>query len=155
MTRKKSRAVTEVRSATQESTVPPVNLTSPPEVEVDSKPVYRQFTAEYKRWVIEQADKCQARGELGVFLRREGLYSSHLSKWRRQLKHAQDTALEPRPAGRPVSPETSERRELARLARENERLKKRLSQAEAIIDIQKKVSELLGLTLPETNRSEE
>jgi transposase len=85
-------------------------------------------------------------GQLGVLLRREGLYSSHLAQWRRHRAEGTLAALAPQRRGQPVS--TIDPTEFARLRQDNERLVRQLATAETIIDIQKKVSTLFGLTLP-------
>jgi transposase-like protein len=95
---------------------------------------------------VREADACAQAGQLGALLRREGLYASHLTTWRRQRDVGALAALKPQRRGRKpqtVSPLTADNE---RLRRENERLTARLKQAETIIDVQKKVSELLGLT---------
>ena len=105
----------------------------------------RSFTAAYKLWVLEEADKCREQpGQIGALLRREGLYASHLSTWRRQREAGQLAGLRPRKRGRK---ENKEATEIRRLRRENERLERRLEQAELIIEAQKKLSEILGITL--------
>ena len=114
------------------------------DTEVAAKPVRRRFTAEYKLRILQVADQC-APGEVGALLRREGLYSSHLTTWRHQRDTGQLAGLAPKPRGPKPNPQAEE---LARLRRENERLQTRLQQAEAIIDAQKKLSQLFGLTLP-------
>lgn len=107
----------------------------------------RKFTAEYKRSILEQADG-RGEGAIGALLRREGLYSSHLSTWRRQRKEGTLQALSAKKRGRksnfhPLAPEN------ARLRAENARLLRRLEQAETIIEVQKKVSTLLGISMSE------
>jgi transposase-like protein len=109
--------------------------------DVGEKPVRRRFTAEYKARILDEADRCTEPGQLGELLRREGLYSSHLTNWRRQ----RDEGLSPKRRGRKSIPNKKERQELERLRRENKRLAERLRQAEMIIDVQKKVSEMLGI----------
>ena len=118
---------------------------SPPNPEVVERARRRQFTAAYKVRILREADAC-APGQLGALLRREGLYSSHLQTWRHQREQGVLAAFAPGRRGRP--PVQAAERELARLRHENERLTQRLAAAEAVIDIQKKVSALLGLTLP-------
>ena len=118
----------------------------PPDPEVAERARRRQFTAAYKLRILEEADACTASGQVGALLRREGLYSSHLVDWRRQRAAGTLAALAPRRRGRPPAHASSA--ELTRLRRENERLTRQLAAAEAIIDIQKKVSTLLGLTEP-------
>jgi transposase len=106
----------------------------------------RQFTVGYKLRILTEADAARTTGEIGALLRREGLYSSHLAAWRRQREEGILNALSPRRRGRPTS--SPEQRELARLRQANERLEQRLAAAEAVIEIQKKVSLLLGLAEP-------
>jgi transposase len=112
----------------------------------------RQFAAEYKLRILEEADRCTQRGQVGALLRREGLYSSHLSKWRQQRADGQFQGLSARKRGRKAQDSSVE--DLARLQRENERLRSRLEKAEIIIDVQKKLSLLLGLT-PDKTETEE
>jgi transposase-like protein len=123
-----------------------------PEPEVLPRAKRRQFSAEYKLRILEEADGCTKRGQIGALLRREGLYSSHLSKWRQQRALGQLEGLSPKKRGR-KAPDPAEV-ELARLQRENERLRSRLEQAEIIIDVQKKLSRLLGLTEDESESNE-
>jgi len=124
--------------------------------EVLEKGSRRRFTAKYKLHVLEQADGCTEPGQIGALLRREGLYSSHLTTWRRQREAAALAGLAARKRGRNANPQNRQRQRLAELERENERLRHRLAQAETIIDVQKKVSSLLGIPLsrPETDESD-
>ena len=116
-----------------------------PEPEVVFKAKRRNFSASYKQWVLEEADKCREQpGRVGALLRREGLYSSHLTTWRRQREAGQLAGLAPQKRGRKVDETAAEN---SRLRQENERLERQLTQAELIIDAQKKLSEILGLTL--------
>jgi transposase len=121
--------------------------------EVLEKASRRRFTAKYKLRVLEQADGCTEPGQIGALLRREGLYSSHLTTWRRQREAGALAGLASRKRGCKVNPQTSQTRRMAELERDNERLRHRLVQAETIIDVQKKVSSLLGIPLsrPETD----
>jgi transposase-like protein len=119
----------------------PATLTVPdPEVVVKAQ--RRQFSAEYKRRILQEADTCTQRGEVGALLRREGLYSSHLNTWRHQRARGELQGLTPAKRGRKADPQAAEH---ARLLRETERLKAQLARAELIIEVQKKVSQLLGL----------
>lgn len=113
----------------------------------------RQYSVEEKLRIINEADACTEPGEIGALLRREGIYSSHLSRWRRQRDLGQLDGLEPAKRGPKTAADTALAREVARLQRENEALRARLERAEAIIDVQKKVSQLLGLD-PRTNEKE-
>ncbi len=115
-----------------------------PDPEVVPKAKRRQFTAKYRLRIVREADTCTEPGQIGSLLRREGLYSSYLSKWRQQQEDGQLQALSSKKRGR--KPEDPSVEELAQLQRENERLRTRLERAEIIIDVQKKLSKLLGLT---------
>ena len=123
-----------------------------PDPEVVPKAKRRKFTAKYKLRIVEEADACTEPGQIGALLRREGLYASHLSKWRQLRKAGQLQALSAKKRGRKAQdPSVAE---LAKLRRENERLRARLEQAEMIIDVQKKLSQILGLTPAESETSE-
>lgn len=111
----------------------PVSATAVAETEVVAKAVRRRFSAEYKLRILQEADKCSS-GEIGALLRREGLYSSHLTTWRRQREAGQLRGLGPKQRGPKPDPQAEE---LKRLRHENERLRVRLQQAEAIIEAQK------------------
>ena len=115
--------------------------------EVVPKAKRRQFSARYKLRTLENAENCAERGQLGALLRREGLYSSHLTTWRRQREKGQLEALSPKRRG--PKPEEPLEEDLVKLRRENERLKARLERAETIIEVQKKLSCLLGLATDE------
>ncbi len=125
-----------------------------PDPEVPATAKRRRFTAEYKRSILDQAEACREEGAIGALLRREGLYSSHLTTWRRQRQQGELEGLTPKKRGRkPTRDPLAE--ENRRLRAENTRLARQLQQAETIIDVQKKVSTLLGITLPETPSDEE
>ena len=115
--------------------------------EVPAKAQRRRFTAEYKLRIVEEADGCQEAGEIGALLRREGLYTSHLSVWREQRRAGALAGLVARPRGRKAKQHPREQR-LAQVERENARLREELRQAHVIIDVQKKLSCLLGIALP-------
>lgn len=107
--------------------------------EVVEKAARRRFTAEYKRRIALEAEQCEQPGEIGAILRREGLYSSVVALWRRQLREQPlSSSKKTNKTRKPTSAQ-----EVARLVRENERLKEKLRQAELIIDVQKKVSEMI------------
>ena len=118
-----------------------------PDPEVMEKPERRRFTAEYKLRILTLADACGNTGELGALLRREGLYSSHLTTWRRQRKEGTLAGLTPRKRGRKEAERNPLQAENEKLRRENERLANRLKRAEIIIDAQKKISEMLGIPM--------
>jgi transposase len=123
-----------------------------PEAEVGCGPIRRRFTADYKLGILEQADRCTRPGELGALLRREGLYSSSLTSWRRQRRDGTLCGLGPKRRGRKGSDPRDER--IKRLERENARLRRQLERAQTVIDVQKKLSEMLGIPLPEEAGSE-
>ena len=127
----------------------------PPDPEVPEKPIRRHFSAEYKLNILRQAEACREKGEVGALLRREGLYSSHLTSWRRQRDRGMLSALEPKRRGRKASARNPFRAETERLRKENERLQKRLKKAELIIDIQKKISQMLGIPLATSEKGED
>lgn len=116
-----------------------------PSPEVLEKPIRRRFTAEYKAKIVAEADACTEMGQVGELLRREGLYSSHLSTWRRQRDEGGLAGLEPKRRGRKPKAKNPLVDENERLRRENRRIKEKLRQAELIIDVQKKVSEMLSI----------
>ena len=120
---------------------------------VPPRPKRRTFTAAYKSRIVTEADACARPGEVGALLRREGLYSSLLADWRRQYRAGALKALSERRRGPAV--EGLSVRQKARYERKIASLEHRLKQAETIIDVQKKVSQLLGLsTLDPADESE-
>jgi transposase-like protein len=120
--------------------------------EVVAKAQRRQFTAEYKLAIIEDAGHATGPGEIGALLRREGLYSSHLVQWRRLREAGALSALSNKRGRKPARYPLAE--ENQKLHAQMAHLRKRLQQAELIIQVQKEVSALLGITLPETSRKE-
>lgn len=124
------------------------------QTEVLAKAMRRRFSAEYKRRILREIERC-APGEIAAVLRREGLYSSHLTKWRRQRDAGEAQGLEPRRRGKKATTRHPLAGECERLKRENERLQRQLKQAETIIDVQKKLCEMLGLPTAKGSESEE
>jgi len=120
-----------------------------PETEVRERAVRRRFTAEYKLRILKEAESCTERGQLGALLRREGIYSTNLIAWRRQMEKGTLEALSPRKRGPKGKRPNPSARRIAELERENQRLEKKLRQAETIIEVQKKVSEILQIPLNE------
>lgn len=119
------------------------------EVEVLAKAERRRFTAEYKQKILREADHCKQPGEIGALLRREGLYWSNLTTWRKQRASGELAGLRGKrrgPARREKNPLAERVRELER---ENARLKRRAERAEGLVELQKKVSEILGIELGE------
>jgi transposase-like protein len=125
-----------------------------PDPEVTPLAQRRQFTAREKLRILEEADACMGPGEIGALVRREGIYSSYLSRWRRAREQGQLTALSSKKRGPKTSADKEQAEEMAKLRRENERLQARLAQAETIIEVQKKLSQLLGQS-PEEKESTE
>jgi transposase-like protein len=117
---------------------------STPDPEVPAKVQRRRFSAEYRLRILKQADACKKSGDLGALLRREGLYSSLLTNWRRQREQGALHDMRGRrrgPKARPVDPRVKQ------LEAENRRLQRKLQRAETIITLQKKVAEILGIPL--------
>ena len=110
-------------------------------------PKRRRFSAEYKLRIVQEADRCSVSGEIGALLRREGLYSSLLTDWRRARDQGAFNALREKKRGPKPQRADPLEQENSRLERECERLRRKLEQAELIIDVQKKVSALLGIPL--------
>lgn len=125
----------------------PSDSVHPPDPEVPEKAVRRRFTAEYKLSILRQAEVCREPGGVGALLRREGLYSSHLTTWCRQRDGGVLSGLTPKQRGRKANPIHPLQVENEQLRKEKNRLQKRLKKAELIIDIQKKISQMLGIPL--------
>ena len=120
-------------------------MMSRPDPEVPEKKHRRKFTAKYKLQILQEADACSKPGQIGVLLRREGLYSSNLTTWRKQRDEGLLDALSPKKRGRKEKEKNPLAPKVAELEKENERLRKKLRKAEIIIDVQKKISEILGI----------
>lgn len=110
--------------------------------EVVAKAKRRQHAAEYKLRILREVEECQGKGDIGALLRREGLYSSLVSKWREQHDRGSLTGLSGKQRGPKVEASAEE---LLRLQRENKRLQAQLERAELIIDVQKKIAQLAGV----------
>lgn len=122
------------------------------DTEVVAKASRRRFSPAEKLRILREADECRERGELGALLRREGIYSSQLGVWRRARKRGELSGLSPRPRG-PKSRKPDERdRKILELERENRKLKAKLERAEGLIEVQKKVSEILGIPLDQDEK---
>ncbi len=107
----------------------------------------RRFTAEYKRRIVREADRCTKPGELGALLRREGLYSSHLTSWRAARDRGELAGLAPKPRGPKATPADPRDKKIVEQERELARWKQRAERAEALVEVQKKVAALLGTPL--------
>lgn len=126
--------------------IPPTGSVAP-DPEVPERPVRRHFTTSYKLEILREAERCKEPGAVGSLLRREGLYSSHLSSWRQQ-RDSGALGTGPRKRGRPAAPAHPDTKRLAQVEREKRQLERRLKKAELLLDLQKKVSEILGIELP-------
>ena len=119
-----------------------------PDPEVPAKAKRRRFSAEYKRQILREADKAAGNlGEVGALLRREGLYSSHLITWRGQRDRGELAGLSPKKRGRKPKEINPLAKRVAELERDKRRLERKIAQQQVMLDIQKKVSELLGIPL--------
>ena len=125
---------------------------APADPEVVDKPLRRRFDPSYKLRIVEEADRCTEPGEVGRLLRREGLYSSHLTTWRKAARSGWLRALSKR-RGRKPSERNPLEGKVRKLERENTRLEKELEKARLIIDVQGKVAGLLGLSLEDGTNS--
>lgn len=118
--------------------------------EVTEKAKRRRHSAEFKARILREAETCTQPGELGAMLRREGLYSSHLSTWRAQAKRGQLAALAAKKRGPKAKVIDVRDKQIAELQRELTKATRRAERAEAIVEVQKKLSLILGIELPET-----
>jgi transposase-like protein len=118
------------------------------ETEVVAMPKRRRFSAEEKLRILKEADACTQPGEQGALLRREGLYSSHLTEWRRARERGELDALEPKKRGPKPAAVNPLEKKVAELSRALAKAEARAKRAEALVEVQKKVSELLGIQLP-------
>ena len=123
------------------------------EAEVVAHAQRRNFSPAQKRRILEEADRCTKPGEIGALMRREGIYSSSLSTWRRQRDAADLAALAPQRRGPKVDPHRAEALHIAQLTRERDNLKSRLDKALLVIDVQKKLAALLGNPIDSTGQS--
>ena len=126
----------------------------PPDSEVEAKPKRRRFTAAYRLRILEEADRCQNPGEVGRLLRREGLYNSHLSQWRKAWREGSLAALAPKRRGA-AKPRTRNPLEptVRQLEAKVKRLEAELEKAHTILDVQEKVAGLLGFSLDDGKNS--
>ena len=136
------REISVSRTAEKPGSIEPVTI---PDPEVPEKTTRRKFTAAYKLRVLQEADHCLQSGDIGALLRREGLYSSNLTTWRRQREKGILKGLNPKKRGRKTKPADPSAERIAQLEKENQRLKNQLRKAEIIIEAQKKISEILGI----------
>ena len=116
-----------------------------PDPEVAAQKPRRRFTAAYKLRALKLADQCTEPGQIGALLRKEGLYSSHLTCWRKQRDQGVLNGLTPAKRGRKAKPKSPLDKRVAELERENQRLEIKLKQARIIIEAQKKISQILEI----------
>jgi transposase-like protein len=135
-----------MENGTTKLVLAPEKRSDRPDPEVPEKTHRRRFTAKYKLDILKKVDACTQPGELGALLRREGLYSSNLATWRRQRDQGLLDAMSPKKRGRKKIEKNPLSKEVANLQRENERLRLKLKKAETIIEFQKKISEMLGIS---------
>jgi|SRR5476651_762762 len=152
-------AVTAVRSEGERSEAERITAASAvgetPDPEVVGRAVRRRFTAAYKQRILAEADAAVGTGEIGRILRREGLYSSQIAGWRKSRSTAERAALRPKKRGPKPIRVNPLQAENAQLKRENAKLQKKLRTAGLMIDLQKKVSQILGITLPVIEQSDD
>jgi len=117
-----------------------------PDPEVPEKKPRRNFTAKYKLRILQEVENCTEPGEIGALLRREGLYSSNLTVWRKQKEQGILQGVTPKKRGRKTKEKNPLTRKVAELERENRKLQDKLKKAEIIIDVQKKISQILEMT---------
>jgi len=136
------------KGARRATGVPPasaVRRIDAPDPEVAEVKPRRKFTAAYKLRILNESDQCSEPGQMGALLRREGLYSSHLTTWRRHRDEGILQGISPKKRGRKKKPTNPLARRVAQLEKENRRLQQKLKRAEIIIEAQKKISEILGI----------
>jgi transposase len=124
----------------------PRRLSKLGDVEVPEKAVRRRYPAAYKLRILKEAEACKETGQGSALLRREGLYSSHLTTWRRQAEQGKLEALSPRKRGPKVQKPHPLVKRVETLEKENQQLRHQLKQAETIIEVQKKISEMFHLS---------
>ena len=142
------------RSTAAGKTVAPEPPAQRPNPEVVADARRRSFTGEYKQRILAELDSATEPGAVGALLRREGLYSSHLSTWRRERQAGILKGLTPLKRG-PKSKRNPQEEEMQKLRRENQRLTEELRKAAIVIDVQKKVGALLGWPLPKADPEEQ
>lgn len=129
-------------------------MATKPDPEVRATTSRRRFTAEYKRRILAEADACKKTGELGALLRREGLYSSHLANWRSARQANGQAGLEAHQRGPKQKPRADDKdRKIAQLEKELAKAKARAEQAEYLVEMQKKMAEILGRTSKESDKT--
>jgi len=127
--------------------IEPKNGRTQADSEVLERPERRRFSAEYKLRILKEVESSTKPGEQGAILRREGLYASNIATWRKQRDSEKLSELKEKKRGRKKQPPERLTQEVSRLKRENESLRRKLKKSEAIIEVQKKISEIMGISL--------
>ncbi len=122
--------------------------------EVNPRARRRRFSSAYKARIVREAEACTQVGQVAALLRREGLYSSTLSRWRRLMRQGAIAGLDNK-RGCKMDPDTELRQQVRQLERNNQRLKRQLQQAETVIEVQKKLSEILGIPLEDESEHDD
>jgi transposase-like protein len=126
-----------------------------PDTEVSERPSRRKYSAKYKLQILNEIDSSARTGEIGAILRREGLYASTVASWRMQKERGQLEGLSPKKRG-PKSNGSDERdKQIKELELQNRKLQRKLARAHLLLDIQKKISEITGIPLSETEDEED
>ena len=152
MSKQSSTDIDGTEGARRATVVPSMSGTSapaaslPPDPEVPEKKPRRKYTASYKLRILKEYEACTVPGEIGALLRREGLYHSNVNSWMLQRDKGALHGLTPRKRGRKSKKINPLAREVANLERKNKKLTEKLHQAETIIEVQKKISEILGIS---------
>lgn len=143
------------RSEPERTTAATAGGRETPDPEVVGHPVRRRFSAAYKQRILAEVDAAAGTGAIGRIIRREGLYSSQLTVWRQARSRSEQLALAPKRRGPKPIPKNPLQAENTQLKREKAQLQKKLHTAELMLDLQKKVSQLLGITLPALMQSDD
>lgn len=151
MKEKNSNATRDLEGALRATGESRVKKITAPDPQVNAQSKRRRFTSKYKLSILEKADRCTGQGEIGALLRREGLYASHLSTWRRLRRDGTLQSLSAQKRGPKANPNAAQLREIAALQKQVKTLENELCKAQTIIDVQKKLSKLLAM--PPDNES--
>lgn len=143
------------RSEPERTTAAAVAGRDTPDPEVVGRPVRRRFTAAYKQRILAEVEAAAGTGAIGRIIRREGLYSSQLTSWRKARSRSERAALAPKKRGPKPVPKNPLQAEITQLQREKAQLQKKLHTAELMLDLQKKVSQILGIALPVLTQSDD
>lgn len=143
------------RSEPERTTAAPDGGRETPDPEVIGRAVRRRFTAAYKQRILAEVEAAVGSGAIGRIIRREGLYSSQLTSWRQARSRSEQAALAPMKRGPKPVAKNPLQAENIQLKRENAKLQQKLHTAGLMLDLQKKVSQILGITLPVLQQSDD